>query len=95
MWRNRVVILMILALLISASIAYAQSGNGYDLSWGTIDGGGHASSTGSSYELGGTIGQSDAGVLSSGGYTLSGGFWGSVAASGASRVYLPLVLRLG
>ena len=92
MWRKRVVILMILSLLIGVSSAAAQSGNGYDLTWSTIDGG-HAFSTGTGYELGGTIGQPDAGVLSGGSYTLSGGFGGGAAPSGANWVYLPLVLR--
>ena len=93
MKRYRIAILVMMALLIGASIAAAQSGNGYDLAWNTIDGGGHTFSTGSGYELGGTIGQSDAGALSGAGYTLSGGFWGGAASSGTSWVYLPLVLR--
>jgi hypothetical protein len=37
-------------------IAVAQSGGGYDLSWSTIDGGGHTWSTGNDYSLGGAIG---------------------------------------
>jgi len=93
MWRKRVVILMILSLLIGVSSVAAQSGNGYDLAWSTIDGGGHTFSTGTGYELGGTIGQPDAGVLSGGSYTLSGGFGGGAAPSGVNRVYLPLMLR--
>jgi hypothetical protein len=47
-------------------------------------------STGGSYLLGGTVGHADAGALSGGSYTLTGGFWS--AASG-SRTYLPLVIR--
>ena len=57
-------------------LAGAQSGGGYDLSWSTVDGGGHTWSTGSGYSLGGAIGQPDAQVLASApGYTLQGGFW--------------------
>ncbi len=41
----------------------------------TIDGGGDMVSTGSGFELSGTIGQADAGVLQGGGFTLAGGFW--------------------
>ena len=41
----------------------------------TIDGGGDMISVGGGFELSGTIGQPDAGVLSGGGFTLSGGFW--------------------
>ena len=42
----------------------------------TIDGGGVMNSTGGGFELSGTIGQPDAGVLSGGDdLTLTGGFW--------------------
>ncbi len=87
--------LLIAALLsLLASIALAQSGGGYDLTWNTIDGGGTTFSTGGGYSLGGTIGQPDAGTLSGGGYTLGGGFWGGgeVPPPGY-RIYLPLVVR--
>jgi hypothetical protein len=85
--------LLLLAALLSllASVALAQSGGGYDLSWSTVDGGGATWSEGGGYALGGTVGQPDAGVLSGGGYTLAGGFWCGAAAQ--YRVYLPLVLR--
>ena len=86
------VILLLLALiaLLLASVARAQSGGGYDLTWNTVDGGGATWSAGGGYALGGTVGQPDAGVLSGGGYTLAGGFWGGAARYG---IYLPLVLR--
>ena len=45
------------ALLAGVPAAWAQ----YDLGWFTIDGGGGMFSTGGGYELGGTIGQPDAG----------------------------------
>jgi len=93
MWRNRVVILMTLAVLIGASTASAQSGSGYDLTWSTLDGGGYTFSAGDGYQLGGTIGQPDAGALIGGGYTLTGGFWGDGTLAGPHRVYLPVVLR--
>jgi len=71
----------------------AQSGDGYDLTWSTIDGGGGVSS-GGGYLLGGTIGQPDAGAMTGGGYTLVGGFWGGGVSGATSRyVYLPIVLR--
>lgn len=62
--------------IVGASLGLAQD---YDLSWHTIDGGG-AFSVAGSYELGGTIGQSDAGPppLSGGGFELRGGFWPAV-----------------
>ena len=85
------VLLALTALLLLASVARAQSGGGYDLTWSTVDGGGYTWSEGGGYSLGGTIGQPDAGVLSGGGYTLAGGFWPGAAAR--YGVYLPLVLR--
>ena len=81
-------------LLVFSSVALAQSGGGYDLTWSTVDGGGYTFSTGGVYTLGGTAGQPDAGLLAGGGYTLAGGFWGGGAVAGSVyEVYLPLVLR--
>jgi hypothetical protein len=81
-------------LLVTASLAIAQSGNGYELSWWTVDGGGSTWSTGSGFQLGGTVGQPDAGVLVGGGYTLGGGFWrGGEAPPVVYEIYLPIVLR--
>ena len=83
--------LLVVLLSLLASVALAQSGGGYDLTWNTVDGGGYTFSEGGGYSLGGTVGQPDAGVLSGGGYTLAGGFWGG----GAARygIYLPLVVK--
>jgi hypothetical protein len=72
-----------------ASVTLAQGD--YDLSWWTVDGGG-TFSTGGAYQLDGTVGQPDAGVMSGGRYVLSGGFWGGAVAP-EFEVYLPLVLR--
>ena len=47
----------------------------YELSRHTIDGGGVMQSTGGDFELSGTIGQPDAGVMAGGEFTLTGGFW--------------------
>jgi len=65
----------------SAVIAGAQT---YNLSWYTIAGGG-GTSTGTNtasnvvYSVSGTIGQSDAGYMAGGNYSLTGGFWGIIA----------------
>lgn len=83
---------LILLALLTVSVA-AQTGNGYDLTWSTIDGGGSTFSTGGGYTLGGTVGQPDAGVLRGGGYELAGGFWAGSVGAGAYKVYLPLVVR--
>ncbi len=72
----RYVVLLALALLIAVPAVVLATG-GYDLSWWTVDGGGHTFSTSADgvYSLGGTIGQPDAGLLTGGDYTLAGGFW--------------------
>jgi hypothetical protein len=73
--------------------AQAQ-GPDYDLSWHTVDGGGHTWSTGGEYTLGGTIGQPDAGDAVGGDYTLGGGFWaGAALAELLYDIYLPLIYK--
>ena len=74
-------------------VALAQSGGPYDLTWSSVDSGGHIFSTGGAYTLGGTVGQPDAGLLTGGDYTLGGGFWGGGALEVWHSVYLPLVLK--
>lgn len=51
----------------------------YTIDWYTIDGGGATLSTGGTFELGGTIGQPDAGQMTGGVYSLTGGFWAITA----------------
>jgi hypothetical protein len=84
----RFLALAILLLLVSSVSAATLDGD-YDLSWWTVDGGGETS-TGGGYALSGTIGQPDAGEMSGGDYTLSGGFWVRMA---MRYIFLPLVLR--
>jgi hypothetical protein len=74
------------------AVTLAQSGQEHDLSWWTVDSGGTTSGESDGYTLGGTIGQHDAGALTGGDYTLSGGFWGG-AGPVEYTVYLPLILR--
>jgi hypothetical protein len=81
------------AILLVTPLALAQSGDGYDLSWSTVDGGGYTSSTGGDYELGSTAGQHDAGCASGGDYTVCGGFWPGSAVEEDYFGYLPLALR--
>jgi hypothetical protein len=68
------------AVMGAAAPALAQAGGAFDLTWNTLDGGGGASISGS-FKLQGTIGQPDAGVMSSGAYRLIGGFWGGAGGS--------------
>ncbi|MCS7055402.1 MAG: hypothetical protein NZM18_04410 [Thermoflexales bacterium] len=76
MKRSRSFLMIAATLLLSASLAVAQTGGGYNLTWNTVDGGGATFSTGGTYSLGGTVGQADAQPQMSGGtYALQGGFW--------------------
>ena len=60
--------------------AFCFSARGqYSIDWSKIAGGG-GTSTGGVYSVSGTIGQPDAGQMSGGNYTLTGGFWGILAA---------------
>jgi hypothetical protein len=83
----------LVALLLFTSVALAQEGDGYDLSWTTVDGGGHTFSVGGDYELGGTISQHDAGYMSGGDYALCGGFWSGRPPEPEYPSYLPLGLK--
>jgi hypothetical protein len=82
-------LLVCLVALLASGVALATAG--YDLSWWTVDGGGTTTSSSGSYTLGGAIGQPDAGLMSGGDYTLSGGFWG--AGPAMHKIYLPLVIH--
>ena len=67
-------LLIFLSLLTSAA-AFAQP---FSVDWYKIaDGGG--TSTGGVFSVSGTIGQSDAGKMSGGSFTVDGGFWGIIA----------------
>ncbi len=91
MKRPIVLLISIGLLIITASIAAAQSGGGYDLNWSTIDNGG-GESLDSGYTLIGTIGQPDTSVtMMGGGFTLTGGFW--IGEANQYQVYLPVVLK--
>jgi hypothetical protein len=94
MSKRMVIPIILIIVLFVSGLARAQSGNGYDLTWHTIDNGGVTVSAGNGYQLGGTIGQPDAGSLSGGNYTLSGGFWQSESSAGptAYHIFLPLVM---
>ena len=69
------------ALLLAGGTARAQSGGAYDLRHNTIDGGGATATSSSANKLGGTIGQPDAGRLSSAAYSITGGFWAGIQVS--------------
>ena len=52
-----------------------KSSTSFDIRWWTVESGGARSTVGS-FQMSGTIGQSDAGTLSAGSFVLAGGFWG-------------------
>ena len=80
--RNVSARLAVLAILCSTALASAQD---FDLSWFTIDGGGEMFTTGGVFELSGTIGQPESGVVMSGGvFEMSGGFWPGALGGGTS-----------
>jgi hypothetical protein len=92
--RNSGLIVAAAAILLLAGVAAAQTGDGYDLTWSTVDGGGATFPSGGVYSLGSTVGQPDAGLLTGSEYALDGGFWGDGALAWvAYEVYLPLVMR--
>ena len=55
--KGETILLSLAAFLLLAGGAVAQSGDGHDLSWWTVDAGGQTFSTGGGYSLGGTAGQ--------------------------------------
>jgi len=75
-WRSAMLPLFCFVILHSSFCLRAWGQ--YSIDWSTIDGGG-GTSTGSVYEVSGTIGQPDAGTMSGGNYTLQGGFWSVIA----------------
>lgn len=70
---------VVVSLAGTASVAAAQSGGIYDLSWHKIANGGVTQSSGGNFSLGGTFGQTDAQTSAGGAYELRGGFWTGVA----------------
>ncbi len=81
------------AFVLLLGAAAAASGQTFSLDWATLDGGG-GTSTGGLYAVTGTIGQPDAGAaMSSGPYSLTGGFWSLIATvpmPGAPRLSIRL-----
>ena len=84
--------LLVGGLLFTTTVLTAGS-QGYDLSWWTVDGGGGSLSIEGGYSLSGSLGQPDAGALTSDDYVLSGGFWSGGGLAAVYRIYLPVVPR--
>ncbi len=63
------------AVLAGLTCVLPAAAQTYEVTRYTIDGGGVMNATGGVYEASGTIGQADAGELTSATYTVRGGFW--------------------
>lgn len=85
-WLLALIALMLLILPTAA----ANQETEYQLDWWTVDNGGATLATEGDYRLSGTIGQAEAGTLTTESYRLLGGFWSGVF---EYAVFLPLVLR--
>jgi len=75
--RNSTALVALTASVLLGFAANTQA-QSYSISWYKIAGGGGTSTNGA-YTLSSTIGQHDAGTMSGGPYTLTGGFWGMIA----------------
>ena len=78
-------LLAALLLLLTGTTGAAQTGDGYDLTWNTIDGGG-GTSTADPFIVDGTAGQPDAATVGGGAFLLSGGFWAGITTAAAGCV---------
>ena len=72
--KSTTIFLLGLSLCLLTGTAAAQ----YSIDWWTVDGGGGIS-TGGVFKVSGTIGQPDAGPMSGGSFTLTGGLWAAAA----------------
>ncbi len=74
---------------LAGTLAPDAPAESYAIPWWTVDTGGGVSQ-GGSYRLEGTAGQAEPGILASGQYVLSGGFWSGAP---AYKTYIPVVSR--
>jgi hypothetical protein len=82
---------LILYCLLASGICLPAMAQQYSIDWYKVAGGG-GTSTGSTYQVNGTIGQPDAGGPMTGGkYSLTGGFWALISVvqtPGAPTLYI-------
>ncbi len=87
---SRVTSLIILNVVVFYSPSvFAQIGGGYNLEWNTIENGGEMVSSGGGYEVAGTMGQKDTGIITGGDYKIDGGFWPGSSSIDAPTAPLP------
>jgi hypothetical protein len=88
---KRILLRLAATLLVAAAVlARAGAAGQLAIDWSSVDGGG-ARSSGGAYVVDRTVGQADAGVLSGGRFTVSGGYWAVVPPE--ARIMLPLIRR--
>ncbi len=81
----------VLAVALVGSVVSAQTGDGFDLSWNVMGGGGAGGPlTGDGFSLRSTIGQTAIGGFFGPAYWIGNGYWPS---AGPPCIYLPLVMR--
>ena len=66
---------VVLGILTATALLAATGEPGFEMTRSTIDGGGVIQGSGGGFELSGTVGQPDAGVMTGGEFNLSGGLW--------------------
>lgn len=94
-----VVTALVASLLLIATPALAQEGDGYELSWWSLTGGGgNSEDDAQEYSLTGVIGQVATESLADGDFTVTGGIFTNESAKasssgGAFDVFLPIILR--
>lgn len=92
--RNKKILLLgILTALLALTVVATAAGplaDSFSIPWWTVDGGG-GSSQGGAYTLKGTVGQADAGTISGGNFSLTGGYWSITMV--VFRIYLPVTQR--
>lgn len=89
-------ILLIITIIFALTLASGQvlaAGN-YDIGWFSL-GGGVQTSVGDTYSMSGISGQGQAGELTGGSYTLSGGYYvlPLIVEDGGAIVYLPVIMH--
>ena len=88
---KRIIMVGLLTMLIVATAVTFAQPIANTISWWTVDGGG-GSSSGGQYALGGTAGQFDAHIASTGGnYAVSGGYWQPGAIGREYELFLPMI----
>lgn len=70
--RAAFILLLLLAIVVSAAVILAAAD--FAIPWWSVDGGG-GSSSGGNYNVSGSIGQPDTGLMSGGDYVVQGGYW--------------------